>query len=363
MSNNLAPPVDEETLTECLAAGRSENVFIGAAAAVGTSSRPPQIVTVGYADIDETTPVTKRTQFDLASLTKPIVTTTIALRLVESGELDLLTTIGDHVERAAGTARGEIPIRHLLTHTSGLPPYKSFPFGWDSKDSVLESLYESPISLLADPGELFVYSDLNFVLLADVIRHITDESLTDLAVNHVFEPLGLERAIIGPISNPDNVAMTWDRQWRNRVLHGEIHDYLGAAMDGESGNSGLFASVQDVVRVARMLLEEGQIDGSQVLAPSTVESIIADQIPNLNRPHGLGWRLAHEGNPGVTWAPSSVGHTGFTGTSMWFDPTRKIYAILLTNQLLTDGGTEGLKSFRTTFHDMVMANATSNLEQ
>lgn len=352
-------PDGHKSLESILEAGVDEGVFRGAAAAVGSAAGVDRIATVGYATHDSSTPVTEQTMFDLASLTKPIVTTTIALRQLERGTLDLTATLGEYVPRAAGTDRGTIPIRALLTHTSGLPPYKSFPFGWDSKESLLESLYDSPLGLLAEPGEWFVYSDLNFVHLADVLRHIADASLAELAEHHIFDPADLENATLGPLDTTTNVAMTKDRRWRNRRLQGEIHDYIGAVMEGESGNAGLFGSVEDVARIGQLLLADGRIDGTQVLAPSTVELLQRDQIPALERPHGLGWRRAYEDAPSPTWSPASFGHTGFTGTSLWVDPDRDLYAVLLTNRLLTDPSGDAIASFRTSFHETVVADETS----
>jgi CubicO group peptidase (beta-lactamase class C family) len=356
-------PSSEDTLQALLERGRDDDAFRGAAAAVGTVERPPTVTTVGFATDDASTPVTETTLFDVASLTKPIVTATVALRLMERGELDLTATVGEYVPRAEGTDRGSIPIRSLLTHTSGLPPYKSFPFGWESKDALLESLYDSPIGVMADPDEWFVYSDLNFVYLGDVLRHCTGSSLRDLATRHVFDPLNLDDATLGPVEDVEAVAMTEDRQWRERRLQGEIHDYIGSVLEGEGGNAGLFASVESIARVGRMLLKGGSIDGTQVLAPSTVSSLRRDHVTDLKRPHGLGWRLANEGAPSLTWSPESFGHTGFTGTSLWIDPDREVYAALLTNRLLTDPSGDAIVSFRTAFHNAVMANTTGTTTQ
>lgn len=329
--------------------GREEDVYEGAAAAVGDADGIDHVETVGTEAGAGSARVTEKTRFDVASLTKPVVTTTVALRLVERGRFDLEATLGDYVD-AAGPPRGSIPIRTLLTHTSGLPPYKSFPFGWDSRGSLLASLYDSPLALLADPDEWFVYSDLNFVHLADALRHATGESLASLAAANVFEPAGMTDAALGPLTDEENVAATRDERWRDRLLRGEIHDYIGAVMDGEGGNAGLFATVGDLARFAQALLDDGRGFEERVLAPSTVETLRRDAIPHLDRPHGLGWRLAHDGQPAATWSPAAFGHTGFTGTSMWLDPQRDQFAVLLTNSLLTDATSADVAAFRRRFH-------------
>ena len=152
-----------------LLAGSHGDLYTGAAAALGTNSGV-NTWTIGQESDDGGDTVTTGTRFDAASLTKPVVTATVALRLHERGLFDLDAPLDRYVPPLDGTPRGSIPVRALLTHTSGLPPYKSFPFGWGSADALLESLYRSHLPLLAAPGEWFVYSDLNFVHLADALR-------------------------------------------------------------------------------------------------------------------------------------------------------------------------------------------------
>lgn len=337
-------------IEDLLERGLRDGIYEGAAAAVGDADGTGHVVTVGTEAGAGSAPVTRATRFDVASLTKPVVTATVALRLVERGRFDLEATLGTYVDSAAGTERGSIPIRTLLTHTSGLPPYKSFPFGWDSREALLSSLYDSPLALLAEPDEWFVYSDLNFVHLADALRHATGESLASLAATHVFEPAGMADAALGPLTDDDNVAATRDERWRDRQLRGEIHDYIGAVMEGEGGNAGLFATIDDLAGFAHALLDGGHGPGEAVLAPSTVETLRRDAISHLDRPHGLGWRLAHGGQPAPTWSPAAYGHTGFTGTSLWLDPERDRFAVLLTNRLLTDATGDDVAAFRRRFH-------------
>lgn len=342
---------------DALRAGLDDDVYRGAAAAVGDASGPAHVSTVGHETAEAVDPVTEVTRFDVASLTKPVVTATVAHRLVERGAFDLAATLESYVDAAAGTPRGELPIRTLLTHTSGLPPYKAFPFGWDGPEELLASLYESPLSLLATPDEWFVYSDLNFVHLADALRHATGESLAALAGKHVFEPAGMDDAAMGPLDATTDVAATHDAFWRNRTLRGEINDFIGAVMEGESGNAGLFATVGDLAAYARALLDGGRSEAGRLLAPSTVETLRRDAIPHLDRPHGLGWRLPYEGQPAPTWSETAFGHTGYTGTSLWIDPERDLFAVLLTNRLLADTTADEMAAFRRRFHAAVAGAA------
>jgi CubicO group peptidase (beta-lactamase class C family) len=350
---------DERSLAESVDAtlqtGLDEGIYRGAAAAVGDAERVMVVSTVGHETDATDAPVTPATRFDVASLTKPVVTATITHRLVERGVFDLEATLGTYVDAAAGTPRADIPIRTLLTHTSGLPPYKAFPFGWESPEALLESLYESPLALLAEPDDLFVYSDLNFVHLADALRHATGDSLASLAETHVFEPGGMDDAVLGPLDASEDLATTYDGLWRDRHLRGEINDFIGAVMEGESGNAGLFATVTELAEFARRLLADDCKAEGHLLAPSTVETLRSDAISHLDRPHGLGWRLAHEGNPAPSWSDASFGHAGYTGTSLWIDPERESFAVLLTNRLLTDTSGETMAGFRRRFHAAVAA--------
>lgn len=339
--------------------GLDEEVYLGAGAVVGDADGVTTLSTVGYETADAVDVVTPATRFDVASLTKPVVTATVAHRLVERGRFDFEATLDEYVDAAAGTARGDVPVRTLLTHTSGLPPYKSFPFGWENADALLESLYVSPLSPLAAPDEWFVYSDLNFVHLADALREATGDSLADLANEHVFEPCGMADAQLGPLAGDADVAATADDFWRERHLRGEINDFIGAVMDGESGNAGLFATVPDLARFASALLDDGRGANDRLLAPSTVRLLRTDAIPYLDRPHGLGWRLAHGGQPAASWSDETFGHTGYTGTSLWIDPVRDQFAVLCTNRLLAGTDGEEMAAFRRRFHAAV-AGATED---
>lgn len=347
-------PASLETAVEdTLRAGLDDGVYLGAGAAVGDSEGVTTLATVGHETADAIDPTTRATRFDVASLTKPIVTATITHRLAERGKFDLEATLGDYVDAAAGTARGEIPIRTLLTHTSGLAPYKSFPFGWEGTDALLHSLYESPLSPLAAPGHLFVYSDLNFVHLADALRHATGESLAELASKHVFEPVGMDEAYLGPLETDANLAATADEHWRERHLRGEINDYIAAVMNGESGNAGLFVTVPDLAAFACSMLDGGRVSDGRLLAPATVDTLQSNAIPHLDRPYGLGWQLAHAGQPAPTWSDAAFGHTGYTGCSLWIDPERTQFAVLCTNRLLTDVTADEMDAFRRRFHGAI----------
>ncbi|WP_238392228.1 serine hydrolase domain-containing protein [Halorussus amylolyticus] len=352
-TGNDSPIADtDDPLTELLKDGLSEGAFPGAVAAVGSADETHRVVAVGDRDPEEGLPATRETVFDLASLTKPIVTATVALRLAEAGTLALSDSLDRHIPALDGTERGDVTLVELLTHTSGFQPY-AFDSAWTTADETLEGLYDRSL-MDVDPGERYEYSCLNYVHLAEALRQATGESLADLAREFAFDPAGMADARLGP-TDATPIAATYDHEYRDRVLRGEVHDPLGNAMDGESGNAGLFATVDDVIRFARALLNDGHAEtGTRLLSPATVARLSEDHAPEVDEPHSLGWRLARGQYPGLPWSGDAIGHTGYTGTSLWIDPKNDVFAVLLTNQVYDGKGT-GLIRFRERFHGLVGA--------
>lgn len=354
------PPHTGESLPEDSAIGRllsegiETEVFTGAAVALGTSEGIDWQTTAGVRDPGTERPVTENTLFDAASITKAVVTTTVILRLIEEGRLALSNPIGEYISPLEGSDRGEIPLHHLMTHTSGLQPY--YYDEWDSPEVARQAIYDADLRE-AEPGERFAYSCLNFVHLVDAARRITGRSLEDLASEYVFEPAGMDHSKLGPLDNDSqSVAITYEHEHADRALVGEIHDPIARSLAGESGNAGLFTTATDLGRFATHLLsarQQRRNSGSgHLLAPATVERMATEWIPNKDRPHGLGWRLAQECYPAPNWSPSSFGHTGYTGTSIWIDPKADRFAVLLTNEVY-HGKENGMIELRERFHGAV----------
>ncbi|MGA9400817.1 serine hydrolase domain-containing protein [Haladaptatus sp.] len=340
--------IDDGSLEATLTRGMNEGAYPGAVAAIGSVDGIERIAVVGDRDPERGEAMTRGTTFDVASLTKPVVTATTTLSLLEAGEITLSDELRRHVPNLDGHRRGGIRLLELVTHSSGFQPY-SFSEEWSSVEDVLNGLRNRSI-LEAEPGSRNEYSCLNFVYLAAALRGATERSLGELAEQHVFGPAGMKDSSLGPLSDTGNVAATYDHDYRDRVLRGEIHDPLGWAMDGESGNAGLFTTVDDLARFARAYLAA---DGT-LLSAATVERMQDDWLPGLDARHSLGWRLADETYPAPNWSRVGLGHTGYTGTSLWLDHDRDRFTILLTNQVYDGKGT-GLIRFRERFHAMVSA--------
>lgn len=338
----------DDSLEAFLTRGLDDGVYPGAVAVVGTTDDIGRVGVVGQRDPERADPMTNSTLFDAASLTKPVVTATTALSLVESGEIALSDELRRHVPELAGYRRGEIRLDQLLTHSSGLQPY-AFSESWSSTADVLAGLRDRSL-LEADPGSRHEYSCLNFVYLVEALRRATGQSLDELAGTHVFGPAEMDNSHLGAVADEENVAATYDHDYRDRTLRGEVHDPLGWAMDGHSGNAGLFTTAADLAAFARAYLTA---DGT-LLSAATVERLRDDWLTDCDDRHSLGWRLADGTSPAPNWSHTGLGHTGYTGTSLWLDHERGRFAVLLTNQVY-DGKETGLVRLRERFHAMVAA--------
>lgn len=344
---------DTETALDALVREGHDDLFTAAAVAIGSSDGLERSVTVGTCDPDRSVPVTDESLFDCASVTKAAVTTPVVLNLVEEGVLALSDPIEQYLDPLAGTERGAIPLERFLTHTTGLIPYY-YDETWECPEAARRDIYE--LDLLDPDGQgSYEYSCLNFVHLVAAARAATGESLASLARQYAFDPAGMSRARLGPVEDDSlPVVVTRERDYLEADLQGEIHDPIARALDGESGNAGLFATATDLAALATALLNDGAGDVGQVLAPSTIHRMRAAWLSGDQRPHGLGWRRAMDHYPGTTWSRESFGHTGYTGTSLWLDPEFDRFAVLLTNEVYC-GKERGMIRFRERFHNVVGA--------
>jgi len=293
-------------------------------------------------------PMTLDTVFDLASLTKVIATTTAVMGLVEQGRLRLNDPVAAFVPGFDRFGKGGITIRHLLTHVSGLRPDVDLGEPWDGYEAAIElAKDEVPTSA---PGERFVYSDINFFLLGDIVARITGQPLDAYTRRAVFEPLGMRDTGFNPAATlRPRIAPTercahldaWPCKRPGAApLRGVVHDPTARRMGGVAGHAGLFSTAQDLARFARALIGGGQLDGARILSPATVARMTMPSQPDgMSSVRGLGWDIdsPFSGNRGDLFPIGSYGHTGFTGTSVWIDPASKSYVIFLSSRLYPDG--------------------------
>jgi len=278
------------------------------------------------------------TLFDLASLTKAVATTTAAMILVDRGRLALDTPVVSYLPEFHGPGTSGITVRMLLTHTSGLrgdlptPVLKALPDGAALLKAVLAEAPRTP------PGSRVVYSDLNFVLLGEIIRRVSGEPLDQFVGREVLAPLGLSETRYRP--SPRLASRTAPTGlWHGHPVAGVVNDPTAAKAGGVSGNAGLFSTGDDLARFAQFLLRGGtRADGTALVAPGTLHlfttrSPQADVGPDHR---ALGWQAVPTdekvSSAGTLFGPRSFGHTGWTGTSLWVDPDRDLFVILLTNR-------------------------------
>jgi len=278
-------------------------------------------------------PMTPNTIFDVASLTKVIATTPAVMQLVEEGKLDLEDPICKHWPEFKINGKERITVRDVLTHYSGLRPTLSLKPAWSGYETALQKIVEEkPIS---PPGKQFAYSDINFVILGELIQRISGKALEVYCRDHIFRPLGMKETCFQP-----------SRDLRKRIAPteggriGEVHDPIASRMGGTAGHAGLFSTADDLSIFAQMLLDGGRTQNGQILSPLMVEKMTMPQSPPGKMPwKGLGWDIDSPfgSNRNELLSAGSYGHKGFTGTGIWIDPVSKTYIIILTNRLYLGG--------------------------
>ncbi len=277
-------------------------------------------------------PMTLDTIFDIASLTKVVATTPAIMRLFEQGQIRLNDPVTKYLPEFQG-GHSEITIRNLMTHFSGLRPDLDLKPAWSGYDTgVHRALIDKPA---APPGVQFVYSDINFILLAEIVHRLSGEMLSVYAREHVFEPLGMhDTMFLPPASLRPRIAPTEIDPETGEPLRGVVHDDTARYMGGVSGNAGVFSTAADLSKFAQMMLDEGQGNGVRLFSAATVRKFTSPQSPP-DQPilRGLGWDIdsPYSSNRGELFPIGSYGHTGYTGTSLWIDPFSRSYVILLTN--------------------------------
>lgn len=363
-SNVALDSSDRETITEFLESHVDEGTFPGAAVSVVTDAGQIYRAAVGDA---QTVPVTREltadTVFDLASLTKAVATTTSVLQLIDRGELGLRDPIREfYPEIPAGDEKREITVRHLLTHTSGLPAWLPL---WrevdDPADAVEHVLREVPLDY--EPGSQMGYSDLGFVLLGDLVERVSGAPLDEYATANVFEPLGMASTAFEPSENlpaDREYAATEDSAYHGGVVVGEVHDENASFLGGVSGHAGLFSTVDDLSTFAAAVLGDGETDGERVLSKRAVRTMTRPWTPDLDADRGLGWdrrELFGETERGAPHDRNAFGHTGFTGTSLWFSPRLDLAVVALTNRVHPTRENYAISSFRPEFHELIASLA------
>ena len=351
LSAGLEPP-DLDSLSTVIRTAIARGVTPGAAIAVGRSNGPAWTAAFGRTDPEPGAPaVTDSTLFDLASLTKVVGTTTAIMRLVDEGRMELDSSLSRYLpEWPVGGWRDGVTVRRLLTHTAGLAPFLRFwhpsEGGLRGRDAILHAVIAAPPR--ADPGSRYDYSDLGAILLGAAVEAVTGTSL-DSYLAETWSALDMHETTFRPdVRFPlRRIAPTEvDLVYRNVHVHGVVHDENAHAMGGVAGHAGLFSSVRDLARFARSMLVE-----AVPAEPSTIQRFTTRQ-PDSER--ALGWDAAAGTTIAEPFSSSAYGHTGFTGTSLWIDPERDLYVVLLTNRVNPTRDGTGIGALRAAVHRLAV---------
>ena len=329
----------------------ASHAFPGASVAVLQGDALIAQRSFGHHTYDPNSPaVTAETVFDLASVSKVVATTTTAAILHERGKLALDDCVANLASRfgTSDLRRYDVTLRHLLTHTSGLPAYVRLFEHARSPEELIAAAYETPLE--TDPGVRTEYSDIGFIILGNIIEKIAGEPLDEFCQREIFDQLNLKRTrFCPPPGSRDHIAPTRDdRDFRKKIIQGEVNDENAWVMNGVAGHAGVFSTAADVAEFAHCWLR----GGSPILKAETIAEFTCQQ-PGTAR--ALGWdRPTLPSSSGKYFSPQSYGHLGYTGTSLWIDPTRSLAVVLLTNRTWPDAGNQAIKQIRPRFHDAVI---------
>jgi len=301
------------------------------------------------------------TMYDIASLTKVVATTTLVAKLAEGDfavPLDLDAKIERYLPEWPSGPNAEwrhrVTLRHLLTHTSGLPPFKEYWRTSKNKQDTLTKIFAEPLDY--EPGTKEVYSDLGIILMAEITERLTGRKLDDLARNYIFSPLGMQNTMYRPPKKlwPQIAPTEIDNNLRHRLVQGEVHDENAFAIGGVSGHAGLFSTAPDLAAFCQMLLNGGVYAHQRILRRATIAQFTTpQQLSGGTRT--LGWAVPTEGgSSGHYFSAHSFGHTGFTGTSIWIDPDRQLFVVLLTNRVHPTRENTKIQKARPALHDAVI---------
>jgi CubicO group peptidase (beta-lactamase class C family) len=316
-------------------------------------------------------PATLDTIYDLASLTKPLITGMLSARRVEAGEFTLDSSVSHYLPEFEQTDKQAITVGHLLTHTSGLPAWRPlYALAAGEPERAISAI--ANLELQYKPGTRVVYSDLGFIVLGLLLERLTNTSLAELAQNEIFRPLNLKRTFFNPelamqtgiaASETGNayeremcrdIAANDHKIWRQELIWGQVHDGNAYFLGGAAGHAGLFSTAQETLVMANQFLA-GQ---TKLLQPATCELFRKNMTAGLDEARSFGWQLAEtkDSAAGPDLPPDSFGHSGFTGTSCWIDPNRERVFILLTNRTHARAlPFVNINSVRRRFHSLAVA--------
>src|SRR2546428_3164202 len=330
----------------------------------------------------ETHPATLETIYDLASLTKPLITGLICAQLVELGELTLDSSVANRLLEFDRPDKNRITIRELLTHTSGLPAWRPLYLLAVEKESALASIANETLD--ARPGEQVIYSDLGFIVLGFLLERLMGSRLDELALNRIMKPLDLQRTLFNPAAAArtgvaaGETGNTYERDmceksfslesiasyraWLKEVIWGDVHDGNAHFLGGTAGHAGLFSTAHETLRLANQFIA----NQSQLLSSETCQLFQQNMTEGMNetRPFALQLAATNDSTAGPSLPSDAFGHSGFTGTSCWIDAHRERVFILLTNRTHARAlPFANINAVRREFHSLTVAALDERIDK
>jgi serine-type D-Ala-D-Ala carboxypeptidase len=337
--------------------------FPGAAYGILLNGEVIALDAAGQFTYDPASPhVAPSTVFDLASLTKVIATTAIAMLLYDRRVLSLDALLGEIlpgfvVGMVPGSGKNRVTLRSLLAHSSGLSGYARLFEQHHSPETMLRAALRLPLDV--PPGTRAEYSDIGFILLGKALEVLSGDLLSRVFHREIATPLGLVTARFCPPLHwrPQIPPTEYDTSFRRRIIQGEVQDENCYALGGVAGHAGLFADAGDVLRFAACILAKGLApSGKQLFRSETVELFATRQTEPDGTTRALGWDTpGMPSSSGKFFSPESIGHLGYAGTSLWIDPVRNLAVVLLTNRTWPDRANEAIRQVRPAFHDAIAA--------
>jgi CubicO group peptidase (beta-lactamase class C family) len=355
------PSPDKSTVKAMMRKAVADGVFPGAVLLVARNEEVLLHEAWGMADLSSRDAVLRETVFDLASLTKPLATTLAVMRLIQKDLLELETPMPMVLPGMEDTDKAGVTVRHLLSHASGWPAWQPF---FERLRTLPEeerrphlARYLAEVPMVASPGEVFLYSDLDFLALGLMVEACSGMRLDCFAREEIFRPLGIADLFFNPLDEPPaarRYAATEQCPWRGLVLRGAVHDDNAYALNGVAGHAGLFGTAGGVQALLQALLRIYRGEDDIGWLPKSLVQTMWTRVGNSGWTLGFDTPAARGSSSGRHFSANSVGHLGFTGTSFWLDLERGISVVLLTNRVHPSRSNVGIRGFRPRIHDAIM---------
>ena len=354
-NNNHQGKYDFTQIDEIIQSANNDSAFPGAVVLVSKEGEIIYEKAFGHLTYYDTSAVvTINTIYDIASLTKVTATTTAVMICYDKNLFSLDDPVAKYIPEFSQNGKEKVTIKNLLLHNSGLPAFKRFYKNYSSAEEIIKDIYKTPLSY--EPGSKTVYSDLGFITLAKIVEQVTGKRFDAFCKEEIFKPLQMNSTFFNP---PDSlkykIAPTeYDNYWRKKLVWGKVHDETSSLLNGVAGHAGLFSTAEDMSKLLQLLLNGGTFNSHQIIKPATAILFTTRYSDKSSRALGWDTKSEEKSSAGKLFDITSFGHTGFTGTSVWADPIRKLFVVFLTNSVHPTRENKKLYKVRPVLHDAVI---------